>query len=291
MQIFVSSGAFFGIRSLDQLIPVCQSHQILNIELASGLRADDNLVKTLKLNHNINFLLHNYFPAPSKPFVLNLADLNSENRNRSIVFVQNALKACSACNVPFYSVHAGFVASLVPDDLGRPERQKFKITKSQHEKSLTYFTESIIRLSQIAKSLNVKLLIENNVHAVPDSGLSHLLLSTNDDICNFFEQISSDSVGFLLDVAHLKVSSNYLEFDPYTAIECLAPWISALHLSDNDGFRDTNELCTPDSWFWSPINQNCNKSVIPILESYRLHPEQIKNQIDLINSSLHLPSI
>lgn len=291
MEIFVSSGAFSGVKTLDQLIPVCKSHQILNVELASGLRANDNLVQSLTLNPNINFLLHNYFPAPPKPFVLNLADLNSENRNRSIIFVENALKVCSACDVPFYSVHAGFVATLVPEDLGRPERQKFEVTTSQYEKSLAYFTESIINLSQVAKSLDVRLLIENNVHAVPDPGLSHLLLSTTDDIHNFFEQISLDGVGFLLDVAHLKVSSNYLEFDPYDAIERLAPWISALHLSDNDGSRDTNDLCRTDSWFWSPINHNCHGNIVPILESYRLNPDQIKSQIDLINSSLHLPLI
>lgn len=291
MQVFVSSGAFSGIKSLDQLIPVCESHQILNIELASGLRANDNFAQTLRLNHKINFLLHNYFPAPSKPFVLNLADLNSDNRNRSIAFVENALKVCSACNIPFYSVHAGFVATLAPDDLGRPERQKFDITKLQYEQSLANFTKSIAELSQLALGLGVKLLIENNVHAVPDSRLSHLLLSTTDDICSFFEQNCFNSVGFLLDVAHLKVSSNYLKFDPYVAIERLAPWISALHLSDNDGLRDTNDLCRADSWFWAPINQNCSNSIVPILESYRLQPDQIKRQIDLIDSSLEISTI
>ena len=288
MQVFVSSGAFSGIKSLEQLLPVCESYQIMNIELASGLKANENLVQTLKFKNKLNFLLHNYFPAPSRPFVLNLADLNSDNRNRSITFVENALKTCSACNIPFYSVHAGFVANLTPDDLGRPERQKFDITQSQYELSLTYFAHSICKLSKLAKSLGVKLLIENNVHAVPDSKLSHLLLSTTEDICRFFEQYSDENLGFLLDVAHLKVSSNHLDFDRYAAIECLSPWISALHLSDNDGYRDTNDLCRTDSWFWEPINQNCTNSVVPILESYRLQPDQIKRQIDLIVSSFEL---
>ena len=288
MKVFASSGAFSGIKSLDELIAVCESNQILNIELASGLKANENFELLLNKKYEFNFLLHNYFPAPSKPFVLNLADLNTENRERSISFVETALKVCCSCHIPFYSVHAGFVASLTPDDLGRPERQMMKITHSQYKESLHNFTESVSKLSHLASSLGIKLLIENNVHAVPGSELSHLLLSTTDDICNFFEHNSFHNVGFLLDVAHLKVSSHHLEFNPYAAIERLAPWVMALHLSDNNGLRDTNDPCTLDSWFWSPINHNCSKQVVPILESYRLQPEQIKQQIDLINTSLHI---
>ena len=69
-----------------------------------------------------------------------------------------------------------------PEDLGKPERQKFQITYSQYDLALQLFSKSIVELSQIASRLGVKLLVENNVHAVPGVNLSHLLLSTTSDI-------------------------------------------------------------------------------------------------------------
>ena len=290
MNVFVSSGAFSKIRNLEDLLVVCSDHNIDFVELASGLQAHEQYSETLKINDNIKYLLHNYFPAPAQPFVLNLADSDSVNRHRSIKFVEQALKVCSDCSIPFYSVHAGFVASMRPEDLGKPERQKFQITYSQYDLALQLFSKSIGELSPLATRLGVKLLVENNFHAVPGVNLSHLLLSTTSDILSFFEQHSMYGVGLLLDVAHLKVSSHHLSFDPYASIEALSPWVSALHLSDNDGCKDTNDPCRPDSWFWSPLNYNCSGAVTPILESYRLQPDEIKSQIELISTTLKFPT-
>ena len=55
----------------------------------------------------------------------------------------------------------------------------------------------------------------------------------------------------LIDVAHLKVSSNSLNFNPkVTFLEKLDEWIAAYHLSENDGTSDDNEKFREDSWFW-----------------------------------------
>ena len=52
------------------------------------------------------------------------------------------------------------------------------------------------------------------------------------------------NIKFLLDVAHLKVSSNILNFDLSEAYDRIKNFVAAYHLSDNDGMNDTNDLIT-----------------------------------------------
>ena len=60
---------------------------------------------------------------------------------------------------------------------------------------------------------------------------------------------TNENVNLLIDVAHLKVSSNSLKFNQ-TMFEICDPWIKAYHLSDNNGLSDTNEPFSEDAWFW-----------------------------------------
>lgn len=290
MSVFVSSGAFSKARHLDELLPLCYNCGIDHVELASGLRAGEGFPEVIAAEEGMKFLLHNYFPAPEEPFVLNLADADEENRRLSLAFAAKSLQASAVAGAPFYSVHAGFVASLRPDDLGRPDRQNFDISEEAYDQALEFFSLSVAALAKEARRLGVRLMLENNVHAVPRSDRSHLLLVTPDDISRFFEHWSDPSVGLLLDVAHLNVSATHRGFDPVEAVERVSPWIGALHLSDNDGDRDTNELCREDSWFWDPLNRNCPNGVVTVLESYRLSPDQIKEQVDLISRRLSFAS-
>ena len=62
----------------------------------------------------------------------------------------------------------------------------------------------------------------------------------------------------LVDLAHLKVSSNSLNFDAIEFLSECDSWISAYHLSDNDGTRDSNEPFSKDSWFWPYLKKDLN---------------------------------
>ena len=51
-----------------------------------------------------------------------------------------------------------------------------------------------------------------------------------------------DKVGLLVDVAHLKVSANTLNFKPEQYLLKLNKYIKAYHLSDNNGLADENKI-------------------------------------------------
>ena len=289
MGVFVSSGAFQGVQTVEELLPVCREHGLFDVELASGLRVVDPagyLPLIAPLGDEFRFLLHNYFPAPDEPFVLNLADADEENRIRSVRFCIDCMEGTAALGMPFYSVHAGFVSSLRPEDLGKPERQGGRISEEDHVSALDRFSHSVNELAVEARRLGIRLLLENNVDAVPREGCSHLLLVSGGDVVRFFDGGMPSEVGLLLDVAHLKVSATCRGFDPVTALEMMAPWIGALHLSDNDGTRDSNGLCESDSWFWEPLSRCCSRETAVVLEAYRIAPDLIHAQRELISRKL-----
>lgn len=289
MAVYVSSGAFQGVTTVEELLPVCREHGIFEVELASGLRvanAAGYLPLLEPLRGEFRFLLHNYFPAPDEPFVLNLADRDETNRSRSIRFCLAGMEGSAAMGIPFYSVHAGFVSSLRPEDLGRPEMQEGVIPEVDFFSALDRFADSVGALAIEARRLGVRLLLENNVDAVRREGCSHLLLVSGEDVARFFSGGFPAEVGLLLDVAHLRVSANCRGFDPVAAVEMMAPWIGALHLSDNDGSRDSNGICEPGSWFWDPLRHCCGKDTVTVLEAYRLASGVIHAQRELIARNL-----
>ena len=97
---------------------------------------------------------------------------------------------------------------------------------------------------------------------------------------------TSSSVNLLIDVAHLKVSSNSLEFDPAIFLNEVNSYIKAYHFSDNDGKSDSNESFNKDSWFWNYIKKDLdyysievydysNNTIIPLIK-------MLKKQLGLV---------
>lgn len=288
-QIFCSSGVFRDVNDACSTLNRCRSLGIRNIELSSGLKSGKRDISNLLLSSKdeFNILIHNYFPAPDEPFVLNLADIDEKIRKRSLLFCEEAIKLSGIAGIPSYSVHAGFVSSLEVNDLGKPYRQTNKVTNKMFVDATHRFYQSIESLLETANTYGVQLLIENNVHATKlhnNSCSSHLLLAEPKSISEFFLHFNHPALGLLLDVAHWRVSATYLEFDPILEMDAISPWIRQLHLSENDGNSDSNQICRNDSWFWEPLAKNVDFPSMPmILEAYGLEDEQVHEQLELIN--------
>jgi sugar phosphate isomerase/epimerase len=66
------------------------------------------------------------------------------------------------------------------------------------------------------------------------------------------------NVNLLVDVAHLKVSSQSLGLDGTLFLTECKKWIKAYHLSDNNGLEDENKSFDSNSWFWTHIINGLN---------------------------------
>lgn len=252
------------------------------IELSGGAPDDTQLEKLRSLLPGVFLQVHNYFPPPAEPFVLNLASLNNEVARKSMEHVRKSIRWAIALDKPVYSVHAGFLFDPLPADLGK------KIARTQlapREVAFGLFVERIKLLAGEFASDDVTLLIENNVLSaknLENFTENPFLLVDGDECVRFMENMPAN-VGLLIDVAHLKVSALSLGFEPVQMLFKCAPWTYAYHLSDNDGLTDSNDELQKDSWFWPHLKKDVN---FYVLEVYNKLPSVLKEQLELVEKML-----
>ena len=96
---------------------------------------------------------------------------------------------------------------------------------------------------------------------------------------------TDENVRLLIDVAHLKVSSKTLNFDPIKYLSKMNKWIEAYHLSDNNGKADENKNLNSKSWFWKYLNKDAKYCTLELRD---LRIKNIKSQIKLCVYKLHI---
>ena len=241
MEIFYSNGGFRNTPVRDS-VSWLVNRGCENIELSSGQVVNEDLLFLKQMySEGKKFRLHNYFPSLGKSFVMNLASENNEIRNKTQKLIFKALEWSHELESDYYAFHAGFLFDPAPIELGG-NLTMHKI--EEYEDAKYRFKQQLYPLFERAKTLGVKIAVENNVYdkknfkcykdnipflAVCEQNINDLLI---------------DGVGLLLDFAHLKVSATSLNQNYHELCRRWLPYVSGFHLSDNDGFVDQNEART-----------------------------------------------
>ncbi len=237
----------------------------------------------------MRLLVHNYFPSPDDPFVLNLAATDPAIRDRSLGFCRASIDLTAELGAPFYSVHSGFALNLTPEMLGHPEVQAAAAERIAipRDEARTTFLSSVRELVGYARSAGVRLLVENNVlsqrYRERQEG-NPLLLCDAEEVLWLMREVADPTLGLLFDTGHAKVSANALGFDPNKFVEAVSPHIGAWHVSDNDGITDQNAACREDSWFLPALRKHPAAPIV--IEVGKLTGEEISQQIALLERAL-----
>lgn len=237
--IYVSS---CGIRSnsIRESVLALAEAGIRNIELTGGTKYYPDYERDLlelQDKYDLNYLVHNYFPPPSQPFILNLATLNDELYQQSIEHCKRAIGSCKRLGSRKYGVHAGFLIDFSTTEIGRKIGYR---TLNDRQMSLTRFFDAWNILLEEAGE-EVRLYIENNVFSETNSKTYHgenpFLLTDSGSYRELQDEINFT---LLLDLAHLKVSVHSLGLDFNDEAGKLISLTDYLHLSGNDGLHDQN---------------------------------------------------
>ena len=285
-EIYLSSGAL-AVKNAAAAIEVCQKIGVRSLELASGLACSSGQWQQVKTSStDMSLILHNYFPAPATPFVLNVASSDKENLQLSLEMAKNAILMSAEVEAPFYSLHAGFAHVLEAGDLGNPDALKARgeLAIGQRDAANARFMQSVHLLGDFAATHGIRLLLENNVVAKGSvkSGLDHgLLLVEAQEILDFLADLSHKNVGLLADVGHANVSARSLGFSALEWLEKVMPHVGAFHLSDNDAENDNNQSFDSGSWFMSRVLEK--REIPKVIEVYNIDEGEIARMFALFD--------
>ncbi len=277
--IYLSTGGFKNETFKDVSMKL-NSDIVKGIELSGGAYTNSLVDDLNSVSHNFTIALHNYFPVPKEPFVFNLASDNNAIQKRSVAHAQEAIELSAMVKAPYYSFHAGYLLDPEVNELGKKIKLKKVINR---KKGLKNFIANVNYLAKFASDKGVKLLIENNVLSLENYksfNYNPLLMVDKNETEQIFNGTDSN-VNLLIDVAHLKVSANSLEFDPEEYLKIFSGVTEAYHLSDNDGTADTNNPFTANSWFVPHIKKDVKYYSI---EVYNENIEKLESLYQLVQS-------
>ncbi len=210
-----------------------------NIELSGGTEYydgfEDDLLE-LKNKYDLNYICHNYFPPPKEHFVLNLASLDDNIYNKTMEHLKSAIKLSKKLGAKRFAFHAGFFIDIKVSEIGK------KITKESlfdKKKSIQRFCNGFNELKTLAS--DVELYIENNVFSSTNAKTynnDNFFMLTNTNECDKLKE--KIDFNLLLDIAHLKVSSNTLDLNFEDELNKMMSVSDYVHISDNDALHDLN---------------------------------------------------
>ena len=280
MSIYFSTGGYKN--QFKDVVKTLIDVGIKDIELSGTCYSKVNIKDLKQLLKFSNLQIHNYFPPPKKPFVLNLASMDEAIAQKTIDHIMYAIDVCKELNCKYYSFHAGFLCDIKVSELGKKVDKKIL---QNREESLDLFINRILKISERAKQKNINIMIENNVLSKNNqiSFEGNPFLMCDADECEKVINSCPENVKLLIDVAHLKVSSNSLNFDKIKFLDKCNHLAGGYHLSDNDGLSDSNDKFDNKSWFWDHIDR---KKDYYSIEVYNLRNNEIKELINIVKNKL-----
>lgn len=253
--IYVSS-CCVKANSIKESVKTLVKEGIKNIELTGGTRfypEFENDLLDLQNQHEINYLVHNYFPPPHEPFILNLATLNNDVYDQSIKHCKRAIALCKRLGSRKYGIHDGFLIDFTTDEVCK--KIKHRALNDRH-KALDRFVEAWNILREVAGS-DVMLYVENNVFSSTNSktydGQNPFFLTDYD---SYLELQDNIEFNLLLDLAHLKVSVNSLNLSFQDEANKMMSSSDYIHLSGNDGLHDLNFGLEDDKEIMALLNKS-----------------------------------
>ena len=284
--LYVSTGCMSN-GPLAMFLEECADRNIRNIELSSGVPYEAGIIQTIEKNRRqFKYLIHNYFPPPLDPFVLNLAAADETCLIRSQELCRRAIDLCAEFGAPFYSVHAGFRAAIKPESLGKFLKYDEIIP---YDRAFATFVDSIKSLVAYARRQKIELLIEPNVVAECNmiNGRNELMLICEaDEVIKLADCVNDPGFGILLDTGHLNVSSKTLGFSRERFVEKTAPYVKAYHIHDNDGYADTHQPVKPDSWIFGVLPKPIFRKLPVIIEAKFGNIDDLEKHIEWLKGYL-----
>jgi len=280
-------------KKLEDSIVICSELASKNVELSAPhpFRTMNELRNILRKfrDDGINFSLHNYFPAPKDSFVLNIASSEKDTQEKCNTLINQALELCSYSESKVYAVHAGYLSKAKANSDGMFE---FDDEQYSYKDALNRAINFVNNISAKFEKNKVHFMLEN---LFPSQARNSSLFCNIDQIDELMNELPKE-VGLLLDLGHLNISSNLMNFDRFKFLdrylEKYGERVYEIHISENNGLKDEHRALEKDSWQLKAlkniretnIKSNYMKDRVYCLESRNANIKDIKTSISEINN-------
>lgn len=293
MKCYLSTSCF-GNEPVAKAVEKCLKFDVGGVELSAPhpYETVDSLVQKLKKFKRMGckFTLHNYFPPPEKEFVLNIASGNLKIAEANRKLFKDSLFTAVQLQVPYFGVHAGYLT----DAVAQPDGMFLFEGKTQDYATALENAAIFIR-EETSKSNDAKviLLLENEF---PTTQGKKSLFCSFDEIRDLLDRVPL-TVGLLLDLGHLNISSHILGFDKWAFLESFLDGYGArlfeVHFSENDGRTDDHLPVRASSWqleaakLIQTIRPAEDRQRVFCLESRHSGQNEMSNSLELINEYIN----
>lgn len=274
---------------LEDMLQECEKNDVFHLELSAPYpdKSIDEIERII-IQHRkrgFEFTIHNYFPAGKKNLIMNIAsgDTDVQIASKDIVF--SALRLAKSVNSPVYGIHAGYLSDGNADRNGYFQFEKKKL---DYPCSLKQASNFITSVCSYFSDNGISLVIEN---LFPNVMTNYSLFCSMPEIDDLM-RLLPDSVGLLLDLGHLNISSKLLGFDKFNFLkkylEIYGSRIYEVHLSDNNGSVDEHLPLKKGSWQLDVLKDIVSilpmhsKERIYCLEARKCSMKDVKSSLDLI---------
>jgi sugar phosphate isomerase/epimerase len=258
MELYLSLSAYGGV-STRQALTVFEQAGIRHVELAIGVRADDDAAIAVHdfCRQGIHFRAHHAFVWQAKHRPFNLAE------PINVGYFQQMMDWLATRGITAYSVHPGHFSQ-----------------NSERDMAWHQMLNNLETLQGMGQERGIELAVET-MYTVPDDLNQHYLLDSLDSIRSLCAVIPS--LKWVLDLSHLNIGwENRLQ-----VIDAIADRLLEIHISDNNGRQDLHSRITAQTW-WLPWRDRLPTHVPYVLETRlnRQSPPRIRAEYERVRSLL-----
>jgi len=281
MDLFVSTTFLSDGKPLHEALSQCKNTGILSVEIGSNHCYEESY--DYLTDFSFQYLVHNYFPIPKESFVLNIASIEPNIREKSILHIKTAIDFSSEIGGELYTFHPGFMTdpqgSNISDNNYDFQWDEKQLQHINYDKAKSNMYRALDEVAEYALLKKVKIAIETEGSVLEKN---HLLMQQLGEYKEFMEKYSSEDIGISLNIGHLNLAANAFNFKRADFVNLVQDYILAMELSHNNGVEDQHLPLNPDGWYWNLILDPRFENSYKILEFRNTKISEIEKNIQMI---------
>lgn len=266
MNLYVSTTFFPDNSLVGDVLEVCVREGIRNVEIGSNHAYECDPGSVIR-QYECQYLVHNYFPVPEEPFVVNIASVDEVMHQRSVDHLLKAIDFCREIGASLYTFHPGFLTDPKGPNKDASnydfQFREARLKQIDYEQAFGKMLEAASQAVSYAEKRLIRVAIETQ-GSISKAG--HLLMQRPEEYQKLFEYFSPHELGVNLNIGHLRLSANAFRFETEEFVDLISDYVVAMELSHNEGALDEHRPLVEGEWYWGIITDPRLVKAYKILE-------------------------